>query len=95
MPIWGSLTFTSGASMRPRQYFQQGLKLDPHNSTCLFNLGLIAERQGDTATADKLFQEVLRYNPDYSDALLELANLRGAARRSYRRPPNCCGDSFA
>ena len=59
-----------------RQYFQQGLKLDPHNSSCLFNLGLIAERQGDTATAEKLFQEVLQYNPDYSDALLELANLR-------------------
>ncbi len=59
-----------------KPYFQQGLKLDPHNSSCLFNLGLIAERQGDTATADKLFQEVLKYNPDYSDALLELANLR-------------------
>ena len=59
-----------------RQYFQQGLKLDPHNSSCLFNLGLIAERQGDTAAAEKLFQEVLQYNPDYSDALLELANLR-------------------
>jgi protein O-GlcNAc transferase len=26
------------------QYFDKGLKLDPHNSSCLFNLGLIAER---------------------------------------------------
>ena len=59
-----------------KQYFDRGLKLDPHNSSCLFNLGFIAERQGDIATADARFQEVLKFNPNYSDALLELANLR-------------------
>ena len=64
-----------------KQYFERGLKLDPHNSSCLFNLGFIAERQGDTATADTLFQEVLKFNPDYSDALLELANLRVLQKR--------------
>lgn len=59
-----------------KQYFQQGLKLDPHNSSCLFNLGFIAERQGDSAGAEAMFQETLRYNPNFPDALLELANLR-------------------
>ena len=59
-----------------KKYFQQGLKLDPHNSTCLFNLGFIAERQGDAANADAWFQQALRYNPGFSDAILELANLR-------------------
>ncbi len=63
-----------------KQYFQQGLKLDPHNSACLFNLGFIAERQGDTATAEAMFQQSLRSSPDYPDALLELANLRIAGR---------------
>ncbi|HXJ85410.1 MAG TPA: tetratricopeptide repeat protein [Candidatus Binatia bacterium] len=58
------------------KYFNAGLKLDPHNATCLYNLGFIEERQGNTARADELFQQALRYNPDYSDALLELANLR-------------------
>jgi tetratricopeptide (TPR) repeat protein len=62
-----------------KQYFQQGLKLDPHNTSCLFNLGFIAERQGDSAEAEIMFQDALRYNPDYSDAILELANLRIAA----------------
>jgi tetratricopeptide (TPR) repeat protein len=64
-----------------KQYFERGLKLDPHNSSCLFNLGFIAERQGDTATADARFQEVLKFNPNYSDALLELANLRVTQKR--------------
>ncbi len=64
-----------------KQYFQQGLKLDPHNSSCLFNLGFIAERQGDSAGAEAMFQEVLRTNPDYPDALLELANLRIVSKK--------------
>jgi tetratricopeptide (TPR) repeat protein len=64
-----------------KQYFQQGVKLDPHNSLCLFNLGFIAERQGDSTGAEALFQETLRSNPNFPDALLELANLRIAAKR--------------
>lgn len=64
-----------------KQYFQQGVKLDPHNSLCLFNLGFIAERQGDSTGAEALFQETLRSDPNFPDALLELANLRIAAKR--------------
>jgi tetratricopeptide (TPR) repeat protein len=63
-----------------KQYFQQGLKLDPNNATCLFNLGFIAERQGETEEAEKLFQQTLKANPDFADALLELANIRLAAK---------------
>ena len=58
------------------KYFEAGLKLDRHNDTCLYNLGYIEERQGNTEGAEKMFQETLRANPDYPDALLELANLR-------------------
>ena len=58
------------------KYFQEGLKLDPHNASCLFNIGYIEERQGNYARADQLFQQALRANPDFSEALLELANLR-------------------
>jgi tetratricopeptide (TPR) repeat protein len=63
------------------QYFQQGLKLDPRNSLCLFNLGFIAERQGDAARAEALFQQALQSNPDFADALLELANVKVAAKK--------------
>jgi tetratricopeptide (TPR) repeat protein len=64
-----------------RKYFQDGLKQDPHNASCLFNMGYIEERQGNHARAEELFQQVLRSNPDYSEALLELANLRIANKR--------------
>jgi tetratricopeptide (TPR) repeat protein len=63
------------------EQFQQGLKLDQKNTLCLFNLGYIAERQGDAATAEKYLQSALHTNPDFADALLELANLRIAAKR--------------
>lgn len=64
-----------------KEYFKQGLKLDPKNDSCLFNLGFIAERQGDAAAAESYFQKVLALNPSYPDALLELANMRMAAKR--------------
>jgi tetratricopeptide (TPR) repeat protein len=59
-----------------RKYFQDGLKRDPHNASCLFNLGFIEEHQGNVARADELFHQALSANPDFSDALLETANLR-------------------
>jgi tetratricopeptide (TPR) repeat protein len=64
-----------------RKYFQEGLKLDHRNATCLFNLGYIEERQGNEGAAETLFQETLRSNPDFPEALLELANLRIAKKR--------------
>ena len=64
-----------------KQYFEKGLKLDPHNATCLFNLGYIAERQGDAAAAEAMFQQTLQSNPEFPDALLELANMRIAAKK--------------
>jgi tetratricopeptide (TPR) repeat protein len=59
-----------------RKYFEEGLKKDPHNGACLFNMGYIEERQGNHAAAEHYFQEALQVSPDQADALLELANLR-------------------
>jgi tetratricopeptide (TPR) repeat protein len=64
-----------------KKYFQEGLKLDPRNPSCLFNLGFIEERQGNHTAAEALLQQTLRVNPDYSEALLELANLRAANKK--------------
>ena len=59
-----------------KKYFEAGLKQDPHNASCLYNMGYIEERQGNHARAEVLLQEALRSNPDLSEAMLELANLR-------------------
>jgi tetratricopeptide (TPR) repeat protein len=64
-----------------RKYFQEGLKLDRRNASCLFNMGYIEERQGNHAAAETLFQQALKSNPDFSEALLELANLRIANKK--------------
>lgn len=64
-----------------RKYFEEGLKRDGHNASCLFNLGFIEERQGNHAKAEVLFQQALKANPNFSDALLELANLRVANKQ--------------
>ena len=59
-----------------RKYFEQGLKKDPKNPSCLYNLGYIEEHQGNYPAAERFFQETLRSNPEHPEALLELANLR-------------------
>jgi tetratricopeptide (TPR) repeat protein len=64
-----------------QKYFEEGLKLDPSNAACLFNLGFIEERQGNTTAAEQHFQQALQANPDFSDALLELANLRSQEKK--------------
>ncbi|HUE43345.1 MAG TPA: tetratricopeptide repeat protein [Candidatus Sulfotelmatobacter sp.] len=70
-----------------RKYFEAGLKKDPHNASCLFNLGYIEERQGNKARAEELLQQALRYKPDMPEALLELANLRIDAKKFDEAAP--------
>ena len=70
-----------------KQYFDQGLKLDPRNTTCLYNLGFIAEHQGNSAEAQSFFHQVLAHDPNYPDALLELANLQIAAKHPQEAEP--------
>lgn len=59
-----------------RKNFTQGLKLDAKNTVCLFNLGYIESRQGNQVKAEEYFQRAIKINPNYADALMELANLR-------------------
>lgn len=54
----------------------EGLKIDPHNLACLFNLGAVLNKQGDEVEAEKYLTEALKSDPDYDQALLELASLK-------------------
>jgi len=64
-----------------RKYFAEGLKKAPRDTSCLFNLGYIEEHQGNPEAAERYFQEALRSKGDHAETLLELANLRIAAKR--------------
>lgn len=59
-----------------KQDFNNGLKLEPGNTFCLFNLGYIAEQQGDSLTAAAIFEKVLKADPNFPNALLSLASIR-------------------
>lgn len=63
------------------QDFENGLKLDPGNSFCLFNLGYIAQQKGNDTTAENMYEKVLRTDPNFPNALLHLATLRIKARQ--------------
>ena len=88
MPSLG-LSYTHlGRFDEAKQNFQTGLKLEPDNRFCLFHLGYIAERQGDAANAEAIFQKILRTNPDFPDALFELANLRIQGKKLPKPKPS-------
>jgi tetratricopeptide (TPR) repeat protein len=58
------------------KYLEQGLKADPHDPACLYNLGYIASRQGQYDAGEKWLKQALDVDPNYTEALLELANLK-------------------
>ncbi len=64
-----------------KRQFELGLRQDPKSSLCLYNLGFIAERQGDNTAAAKFFEQALTYSPDFADPMIELANLRIAEKK--------------
>jgi len=64
-----------------RKCFEEGLKRDPRNAVCLFNLGFIESKQGNYPRAEKLLEESLRASPDYSDAFYELGKVKMAEKK--------------
>jgi len=58
------------------KYFEKGLKDDPYNAGCLYNLGFIATREGHYDSGERWLKQALAVEPNYADALRELANLK-------------------
>jgi tetratricopeptide (TPR) repeat protein len=71
----------SGRLDAAKRDFQSCRRLEANNNFCLFYLGYIAKLQGDLAGSESILARVLRSNPDYPDALLELANIRIESKR--------------
>jgi tetratricopeptide (TPR) repeat protein len=59
-----------------RKYFLEGLKRDPKNTSCLYNLGYMANRQGNIQEAANYLELALSVNPNLGDALYELGSAK-------------------
>ncbi|HEV2351387.1 MAG TPA: tetratricopeptide repeat protein [Terriglobia bacterium] len=59
-----------------KKYLVLGLKADPHNASCLYNMGYILCHQGDYQGAEKWLQQAVSTDPNYVDALVELASVK-------------------
>jgi tetratricopeptide (TPR) repeat protein len=64
-----------------KKCFLLGLALDPDNAVCLYNMGYIANRQGDYAAAESWLQKALAADPSYNDALYALASVKMSERQ--------------
>ena len=58
-----------------RFQFQRCLQLDAANIEAKYQLGLLSKSEGETATAIKLFEEVIARAPDHANALRDVGSL--------------------
>jgi tetratricopeptide (TPR) repeat protein len=58
------------------KYLEQGLKADPRDAACLFNMGYIESRQGHYDSGENWLKQALEVDPNYYEALLELGNAK-------------------
>lgn len=63
-----------------KKYLLEGLKVDPRNHTCLFNLGFIESKLGNYDASEKFLQRALQANPNYGEAMYELASVKMAQK---------------
>ena len=70
-----------GRFEKAEKYLQQGLKLNPRDVPCLYNLGYIASRQGQYELGVKWLKQALDLDPNHFEALLELGNLQMHQKR--------------
>lgn len=59
---------------KAQECFKSGLGKQPGDPQCLYNLGYIADRQGNLVQGEQYLEAALKSRPDYDDALYELAS---------------------
>jgi tetratricopeptide (TPR) repeat protein len=59
-----------------KKYLLLGLKADPRNSSCLYNVGYILSHQGNYEEAEQWLQKAIEVDPNNGDALFDLASVK-------------------
>lgn len=71
----GMLYFVANSHLAASNCFQQATKLDPKSLRWNYYLGLAAKESYDEALATKAFESALTADPEYTPAMVELADL--------------------
>jgi tetratricopeptide (TPR) repeat protein len=69
------------------KYLEQGLKADPRDAACLYNMGYIESRQGHYDSGEKWLKQALEVDPNYYEALLELGSSKMRQRKFEEAVP--------
>ena len=78
---WGETAFCKGDILRAFKIFERALRIDPHNTEALNNLGVIQWELGDREAAVETFQTVLCIKPGDPDALSNLSDAVSAGAK--------------
>jgi tetratricopeptide (TPR) repeat protein len=70
-----------------RKSFNEGLKRDPRNAVCLFNLGYMEHKEGHYAEAEGYLARALAASPNYNDALYEMAGVKMSEKKYAEAVP--------
>jgi tetratricopeptide (TPR) repeat protein len=87
-PSAASYAFMADAYMRTgdlqnaKKYLAQGIAKDARNSPCLYEQGIIAEKEGNNADAELLLTSAVKVDPSNDNALYRLATIK-MRRRKY------------
>ena len=70
-----------------KKYLRLGLSADPGDSSCLYNMGYILNRQGNYRGAETWLQRAVESDPNNGDALLELARVKMSEKQYSEAVP--------
>jgi len=71
----GVTAFEAGRLDEAKQSFEAVPDDDPHRAAARYDLGVVAERQGDLAAAESHYREALALRPDHARGLAAIANV--------------------
>jgi tetratricopeptide (TPR) repeat protein len=71
----------NGRFEEAKKYLLLGLKADPNDTSCLYNMGYILSRQGNYQEAGKWLEKAIAVDPNYGDAFFELAGVKMSEKK--------------
>jgi tetratricopeptide (TPR) repeat protein len=83
----GARDFAEGKTMQADSIFRQVLVSDPKNVDALYNLGAIAERNGDFVSALGRYRAALQLKPNDAELKQALASIQGQLSKQGKSKP--------